>query len=121
MKDVAQKVGVSEGTISRWESGDIQNMKRDKIVALAKALKLSPSVIMGWDDNDYKPASSHTYFVSEAQRTYGSKPTGKSAELLKNYESLNDNGRKRLEAYARALAKLEKADGILKEEEQKKK
>lgn len=25
MKELAQKVGVSEGTVSRWESGDIAN------------------------------------------------------------------------------------------------
>lgn len=50
MKEVAGKVGVSEGTISRWESGDIQNMKRDKIAALADALRISPAVIMGWQE-----------------------------------------------------------------------
>lgn len=49
MKDVAKKVGVSEGTISRWESGEIQNMRRNNIVALSKMLKLSPDLIMGWD------------------------------------------------------------------------
>lgn len=50
MLDVAKKVGVSEGTISRWESGDIANMKRDKIAALAKALSISPGVIMEWEE-----------------------------------------------------------------------
>lgn len=50
MADVAQSVGVSEATISRWESGDIANMKRDKIVSLATALHVSPSFIMGWDE-----------------------------------------------------------------------
>ena len=49
MKDVAKNVGVSEGTISRWESGEIQNMRRNNIVALSKMLKLSPDLIMGWD------------------------------------------------------------------------
>ena len=51
--DIKQRrieVGVSEATISRWESGDIANMKRDKIVSLAKALHVSPSFIMGWDE-----------------------------------------------------------------------
>lgn len=50
MLEVAQRVGVSEATISRWESGDIANMRRDKIVTLANALNVSPAFIMGWDD-----------------------------------------------------------------------
>ena len=54
MKEVAEKVGVSEGTISRWESGEISNMKRDKIVALANALQISPAVIMGWEIDEPK-------------------------------------------------------------------
>ncbi len=49
MKDVALAVGVSEATISRWESGNIANMKRDKIYSLAKTLHISPAVIMGLD------------------------------------------------------------------------
>ena len=52
MAEVADKVGVSEATISRWESGDIANMRRDKIVLLAKALHVSPSFIMGSEDNN---------------------------------------------------------------------
>lgn len=47
---LAAAVGVSEATVSRWESGDISNMKRSRIAALAKALQISPSVIMGWDE-----------------------------------------------------------------------
>ena len=50
MLEVAQKTGVSEATVSRWESGDIANMRRDKIVLLARALQVSPSFIMGWDE-----------------------------------------------------------------------
>lgn len=49
--DIAKQVGVSEGTVSRWESGDISNMRRDKIVALSNALKISPAVIMEWDED----------------------------------------------------------------------
>lgn len=47
---LAAAVGVSEATVSRWESGDISNMKRSRIAALAKALQIPPSVIMGWDE-----------------------------------------------------------------------
>lgn len=52
MKELAKKVGVSEGTISRWESGDIANMRRDKIAALARALEVPPSVLMDWEEYD---------------------------------------------------------------------
>ena len=34
MKEVADKVGVSEATISRWESGEIANMRRGAIFSL---------------------------------------------------------------------------------------
>lgn len=50
MLEVAKKVGVSEATVSRWESGDIANMRRDKIILLANALQVHPSFIMGEDD-----------------------------------------------------------------------
>jgi repressor LexA len=50
MKQVAEYVGVSEATVSRWESGNIANMGRDKIAKLAEVLDVSPSVIAGYED-----------------------------------------------------------------------
>ena len=55
MKDVADRVGVSEGTISRWETGEIANMRRDKIALLADVLQLSPLIIMGLEDSPTVP------------------------------------------------------------------
>lgn len=51
-KEVADFVGVSEATVSRWESGHIDNMRRDRIAALSKILRMSPLAIMGIDDTD---------------------------------------------------------------------
>lgn len=51
MKELAQKVGVSEGTISRWESGEIANMRRSAMVSLSKVLDISPETLMGWDSD----------------------------------------------------------------------
>lgn len=54
-KEVAGYVGVSEATVSRWESGNIANMGRDKIALLSEILKISPSVIAGYADiNDFE-------------------------------------------------------------------
>jgi len=55
MNELGEKVGVAEGTISRWESGEIKNMRRDKIKALAKALRISPKLLMDWNEEDDLP------------------------------------------------------------------
>lgn len=41
-EEVGNIVGVSKSTVKKWESGNISNMRRDKIASLAKALKISP-------------------------------------------------------------------------------
>lgn len=46
-REVADYVGVSEATVSRWESGDIDNMRRDRIAKLSAVLRISPLDIMG--------------------------------------------------------------------------
>ena len=51
-KEVADFVGVSEATLSRWETGEIKNLKRNRISALAKILQLSPSTIVGDMEDD---------------------------------------------------------------------
>ena len=64
MKEVADKVGVSEATISRWESGEIANMRRGAIFALSRALNISPNKIMGWDEptpHEKLPSSTYRY------------------------------------------------------------
>lgn len=63
LSDIAKACNVSEATVSRWESGDIGDMKRSRIASLAKILKLSPSVIVGTveDENIYKKA--HIDFI----------------------------------------------------------
>lgn len=54
LQEVADIVGVSKSTVQKWESGNIENMKRDKIALLAKALNVSPLFIMGIDDREMK-------------------------------------------------------------------
>ena len=49
LKEVGKACGVSEATVSRWETGDISTMKRENIAKLSEVLGLSPSVIAGWE------------------------------------------------------------------------
>ena len=73
LKEVADKVGVSEATVSRWESGDIANMRRDRIAALASVLDVSPGVIMGWEGPDNKGYYIDPQTAEIAQQIYEDK------------------------------------------------
>lgn len=48
--DIANRMGVSEATVQRWESGNIKSLRYDRISKLAEILNVSPSVLMGWED-----------------------------------------------------------------------
>lgn len=50
LEELAKLVGVSAPTIQRYESGEIKNVRRDKISNLAKALEVSPAYLMGWNE-----------------------------------------------------------------------
>lgn len=66
LQEVGNLVGVGKSTVRKWETGDIANIRSDKIPMLAKALKVTPSYLMGWDEtvfpspiysDDYTPSS----------------------------------------------------------------
>lgn len=80
MREVAEQIGVSEGTISRWESGAIGNMRRDNIVGLSRVLGISPIDIMGWGE-ELKPVD-----LSTAVRipVVGSIPAGTPVEAIED-------------------------------------
>lgn len=44
--DIARAVDSTTATVSRWESGDIGAMKRDKIKKLADVLQLDPYIFV---------------------------------------------------------------------------
>ena len=64
MLDVAKLVGVSEATISRYESGNIKNMRKDRIKKYAEALQVSPSDFLDIDTkNDTSPTEADIKFA----------------------------------------------------------
>ena len=65
-QELADLLGVSNKSVSRWESGGIANMRRSKISLLAKVLKISPAVLI--DDED-KPDYSHIKNVVPVPKT----------------------------------------------------
>lgn len=58
LKDIANKMNVTEATVQRWESGNIKSLRQGRIAQLAEILETTPSVLMGWEtENDKKTVS----------------------------------------------------------------
>lgn len=55
LAQVAYQVGISESTLSRYETSGIQNMGVDKLEKLAEVLKCSPAYLMGWEEKEPTP------------------------------------------------------------------
>ena len=45
---VAEKLGVTESTVQRYESGNIKNLKYETMVELAELFDVAPAYLMGW-------------------------------------------------------------------------
>lgn len=84
LEQVAQQVGVGKSTVRKWETGFIENMRRDKIAKLAVALHTTPAYLMGWSDN---PAPS-TVTVLPPQFTL----TTAEEEIIRKFRRLDDRG-----------------------------
>ncbi len=68
-EELGKRVGVGKSTVRKWETGMIENMKRDNIIALAKALNISPAVLMGWEDAKDKNADAPEEYTSKNKVT----------------------------------------------------
>lgn len=89
-------VGVGKSTVRKWETGMIENMRRDNIVALAKALNISPAVIMGLE-NDTVETNEKNITLSKEETT-----------LLENYNKLNVIGKKEANKRVAELTEINK-------------
>lgn len=51
LAQIAERMGVAEATVQRWESGNIKSIRYDKMDKLAEILCVNPASFMGWDDS----------------------------------------------------------------------
>lgn len=94
-EEIRNIVGVSKSTVRKWETGMIENMRRDKILLLAKALQVSPAELLGWDMS--------AGVVHEAPSTYDISKNIEKVALKVDGELLTDDEKKEVVDYARYL------------------
>jgi len=84
LADLGKKVGVGASTVRKWETGDIKDMRSDKIQKVAQALDVTSAYIMGWEEQ--------TGFDERVELGLNIE----EAELLRIYQSLSVRGRVKL-------------------------
>lgn len=68
LKQLADRLGVSESTVQRYESGLIKNLKYETMVELAEILGCSPSYLMGWDEAVQNNGQDEVYYLDDEVR-----------------------------------------------------
>lgn len=94
-EQLGNMVGVGKSTVRKWETGMIENMRRDNIIALANALNISPAIIMGWEEPQEDVLSSKK--LSESEET-----------LLSDYNKLNNLGKNEASKRVAELTEISK-------------
>lgn len=92
MEQIGAEVGVSKATVQRWESGEIKNIRRDKIAKLAKALDTTPAYLMGWDVTEPAPSAENVIPLPSTRRVplLGTIACGSPILAEENVEDLVD-------------------------------
>lgn len=88
--DVASKLNKNRATVYRYESNDIENLPLNILEPLAKVLNTTPAYLMGWKKEN------STNIEINSKNTLSKEET----TLLKNYNKLNDLGKKKLIDYS---------------------
>lgn len=84
LEQIATQVGVGKSTVRKWETGFIENMRRDKIAKLAAALHTTPAYLMGWSDIPQ---------LSITQYTDALDLSATEQELIRKFRHLDDRGK----------------------------
>lgn len=85
LAEVAERLGKTEATVQRYESGNIKNLKADTIEELAQVYNVSPAYLMGWLDDQ-------TNIIAEDRSDYSYIPRTISAGNPETVESTEQLG-----------------------------
>ena len=90
MREVAEAVGVSEATVSRWEHGQISNMRSDRVAAYADILNIDPVSLVNGQFKEASPLQTPSKYpkIPVFQKIQAGCPT-MSPENIVDYEEVS--------------------------------
>ncbi len=110
LEEIGNYVGVGKSTVKKWETGFIENMRRDKIKLLSHILNVSPLTFI-YDELILSNENYQNNILSEPQQTTSMTIEMISLEqqqLLDNFNQLNTEGQERLLETSEELTEMNK-------------
>ena len=88
-KESAEMVGVKKAAIGKWENNIVKNMRSDKIIKLAKALRVDPYELLVESNEDEIETELNRLFQSfrEMFETFNEEQKKKIINNLKDYRN----------------------------------
>jgi len=105
-EELGEKIGVKKAAVNKYETGDVENIKRSSLFIMAELFGVSPSYLLGWDGAEtIEDSTAEKIQVDELiEKAYG----GKTVELVKIFQQLNDEGKQKVCDFVSDLIEISK-------------
>lgn len=100
------KPPVNRAAINKWETGKVENIKRNHIEQLSKIFNVSPCELMCWNDkfNENNKLTNEVKVYEEVQKTFGKNVP----KIISNFIKLNEVGQEKAMEDVEILTELPK-------------
>ena len=90
-EELGEKIGVKKAAVNKYETGDVENIKRSSLFVMAELFGVSPSYLLGWDGaKTIEDSAVENVQIDELiEKAYG----GKTVELVRIFQQLNNEGK----------------------------
>lgn len=99
-EELADLLGIKKVSVQKYENGSIVNIKFDTIEKLASIFEVAPSHLMGWDKFDKEFDVSQIKDDVKIFEIVQNRCGYVGVELIKIFDNLNDEGKRRILFYA---------------------
>lgn len=101
-EELGRRVGVQRAAINKYEKGTVTNVPIQTIERIANVFEVSPTYLVGWDNDDPNPLAAEVRVLKGVSTFYGKD----AVDLLEVFTNLSNQGKKKLQYYADDLSKI---------------
>ena len=102
-EELGRRVGVQRAAINKYEKGTVTNIPIQTIERIASTFDVSPTYIVGWDEDcNSNPLSTESKVLSGVSKLYGKEVV----DIIENYMEVTKDGKKRIIEYSYDIHKL---------------